>query len=275
MSSKPTTAPVADTSAGRSCGEVGNPTGSNIPAGRHEGQGARRQRLPGPGARRATLQPRLAVPAGLVILAALVAGCTDTGTPSDVALDPMPSHLNHSAAHSEKGYINGWLDGEDVSLFYTKWFFCAEPPASGAATGCVLGADAEVFPRPGPIPAIYAVAPVGFQPDPATLSCRAGTPCLNHPAMLDASRVAGPAATNVPAQPHSHVIGELRGGWWQTVNIRVFHPDVWNEIVATKSLERIRELQADPAVGGAGLISSDTPTNIFFFISAQPDHPNK
>lgn len=212
----------------------------------------------------------------MLVIAVLFAGCAKTGSPSDVDLEPMASHLSHSsAAHADKGYINGWLDGEDVSLFYTKSFFCAEPPASGAATGCVLGAEAEVFPHPGPIPTIYAVAPVGFAPDPATLSCRAGTPCMNHPAMLDASRVAGPGATNVPGLPHSHVIGERRGGWWRTVNVRVFNANVWNEIVAAKSLEKIRELQADPAVGGAGLISADTPTNIFFFISVQPDHPNK
>lgn len=93
--------------------------------------------------------------------------------------------------------------------------------------------------------------------------------------MLDASRVAGPGATNIPAVPHSHIITERRGGWWHTVNIRVFDLDVWNEIAAAKSLTKVRELQADPAVGGAGLISQDTPTNIFFFIEAQRAKPRK
>ena len=46
---------------------------------------------------------------------------------------------------------------------------------------------------------------------------------------------------------------------------------MWNEIAAAKSVDKIRELQADPAVGGAGLISRDTPTNIFFFISVHPE----
>jgi hypothetical protein len=139
----------------------------------------------------------------------------------------------------------------------------------------VIGADAEVSPRPGPIPTIYAIAAVGFQPDPATLACRAGSPCLNHPAMIDASRVAGPGATNVPGLPHSHIVTERRGGWFHTVNIRVFNLDVWNEIAAAKSLTRVRELQTDPAVGGAGLISQDTPTNIFFFIQVQPQEPGR
>jgi hypothetical protein len=44
---------------------------------------------------------------------------------------------------------------------------------------------------------------------------------------------------------------------------------------AAKSLAKVRELQADPAIGGAGLISQDTPTNIFFFIQAQQDKPEQ
>ena len=175
---------------------------------------------------------------------------------------------NHnSASDADKGYLGGWLDGAEVSLRYTKSFFCAEPPVSGAESNCVIGADAEVVPRPGPIPKLYAVAPVGFQPDPSTLSCPAGSTCLNHPAMLDASRIR-PGATNVPGLPHSHIVAARGAGWHKTVNIRVFSLAVWNEIVAAKSLAKVRELQADPAVGGAGLISADTPTNIFFFIAS-------
>jgi hypothetical protein len=91
--------------------------------------------------------------------------------------------------------------------------------------------------------------------------------------MLDASRVAGPGATDVPGLPHSHIIAQRRAGWFHTVNIRVFDLDVWNEIAAAKSLSKVRELQADPAVGGAGLISQDTPTNIFFFLQVQQKKP--
>ena len=208
-----------------------------------------------------------------VVLGLLSAACADPGIPSEATFDGPAARLNHnSAAGADKGYIDGWLNGEAVSLHYTKWFFCAEPPSSGAASGCVIGADAEEHPRPGPIPTIYAIAAAGIQPDPATLACPAGSVCLNHPAMLDASRVAGPGATNIPAVPHSHIVTELRGGWHHTVNIRVFDLNVWNEIAAAKSLERVRELQAAPDVGGASppLISQDTPTNIYFFLQVQP-----
>ena len=175
----------------------------------------------------------------------------------------------HGVQAADKGYVDGWFRGNAVQLHYTKMFFCQEPPQSGADTNCEVGADAEVAPRPGPIPTIYAIAAVGgIQPDVATLACPAGSVCLNHPAMIDVSRLRGPAFANAPALPHSHIVDERRAGWFNTVNIRVSNLDVWNQIAAAKSLAKVRELQADPEIGGKGLISQDTPTNIFFFIAS-------
>ena len=174
----------------------------------------------------------------------------------------------HGLSSAEHGYIDGWFNGEAVQLHYTKMFFCEEPPASGADTHCEVGADAEIAPRPGPIPTIYAIAAVGgIQPDVSTLACPAGSVCLNHPAMIDVSRLRGPAFANAPGLPHSHIVAQRHAGWFNTVNIRVSNLDVWNQIAAAKSLAKVRELQKDPEVGGRGLISQDTPTNIFFFIA--------
>jgi len=227
------------------------------------------------------LTPRKTMVGALVAtaVALIVVACTTRpsapGSPTSVAGPSgatsalAAAHTSHAAApDQERGYLDGWFKGADVSLFYTKWYFCEEPPESGAPSGCVIGAGPEVTPRPGPIPTIYAIAAVGFQPDPSTLACKPASPCLNHPAMIDASRVVGARGTNIPALPHSHILDERGAGWFHTVNIRVFRLDVWNQIVAAKSLAKVRELQADPAVGAAGLISPDTPTNIFFFIAS-------
>jgi hypothetical protein len=201
---------------------------------------------------------------GVAAVAAVLIGCAEGDTPSEVIV-----REHHAAAPAAKGYINGWLEGRDVNLFYARPYFCEEPPVSGADTPCVLGAEATVRPGPEPIPPLYTIAAIGFQPDSSTLSCQAGTPCINHPAMIDASRVFGPGAINVPGPSHSHIVESQSDGWHRTVNIRVFNLDVWNQIAAAKTLEKVRELQADPAVGGAGLISADTPTNIFFFIKVK------
>ena len=197
----------------------------------------------------------------------LLAACTETAAPPMLASDQHGAHLNHnSAAHAAQGDIAGWLNGEDVSLRYTKLYYCAEPPSSAAPlTDCEDGADAEVPPRGGNIPKIYAIVAAGIAVDPTTLSCAAGTPCLNHPAMIDLSRINGPV--NAGPAPHSHILESRQAGWHQTVNIRVFNLALWNEIVAAKSIEKVRELQADPA--NAGKISGDTDTNIFFFLEVQ------
>jgi hypothetical protein len=211
---------------------------------------------------------------------ALAVACTTRSAPTaptDVARSAPAApaegvttmaHDHNSAADEDKGYIAGWFEGEEVQLYYTKSFFCREPPDSGAGEpGCEIGADAEIPPRDGPIPTIYAIAAVGgIQPDLSTLSCPPLSVCLNHPAMIDASRIGG--SPTGPAVPHSHIVAERRAGWFHTVNIRVRDINAWNQIAEAKSLAKVRELQADPLVGGKGLISADTPTNIFFFIAS-------
>jgi hypothetical protein len=186
--------------------------------------------------------------------------------------DTAAADSPNSAAHEDKGYIDGWFNGEDVQLYYTKSFFC-DPVAPAGTAPCELGAPADTDPRPGPIPTIYAIAAapaIANLVDPATLSCRAGTPCLNHPLMIDLSRIGG-SPTAGPAA-HNHILTSRGGGWFRTVNVRVFSLAAWNEIAAAKTLEKVRELQGDPNVGTPGVISADTPTNIFFFIASwRPD----
>ena len=214
---------------------------------------------------------------GVVCLA--VAACSRVATPTAPSVTgvnqsgtllqthEMAVHAMHDTGKPEdKGYIDGWFDGAEVQLYYTKSYFCAEPPASGAPSNCEIGAPSEEAPRPGPIPTIYAIAAAGFAPDPSTVACLRGSTCLNHPAMIDLSRIGGPASA-VPVS-HSHVLGARHAGWFNTVNIRVFSLDAWNQIAAAKTLAKVRELQGDPNIGTPGVISADTPTNIYFFIAS-------
>ena len=209
-----------------------------------------------------------------------VSACSKVSTPagpSQAGVDPkMAAQTAASATHGthaqskpeDKGYIDGWFDGRDVQLYYTKSFFCAAI-SSAAPSDCELGAPPVLAPRPGPIPTIYAIAAaptIAALVDPNTLTCGAGTPCLNHPLMIDASRVGG-SPTAGPAA-HNHILSERGGGWFHTVNIRVFSLAAWNQIAAAKTLTKVRELQGNPQVGVPGVISADTPTNIYFFIAS-------
>src|SRR5262245_44926540 len=204
----------------------------------------------------------------VALLVSAVVACSaperTTGSRASAAVNATPqfdADNPNSAAGDAKGIIHGWLDGQTMDLRYTRLYFCAAPPTSAVSTGCEVGAPATVSPRSGPIPKIYALAPVGFSPDPATVHCPGGTVCLNHPPMLDLSRVNGPSSVFAPA--HSHIITDLQSGWHETVNVRVLSQAAWDDIAAAKTLSRLRELQA------LKLVSPDIPTNVYFFFEVQ------
>src|SRR5262249_5116242 len=107
------------------------------------------------------------LPGLAIVLAALASvGCSDTRR--EKIMEPAASAFDarnpNSAAGDAKGIIHGWLDGQQVDLRYTRLYFCAAPPTSNVDTGCEVGAPPTVSPRSGPIPKIYALAPVGFPP---------------------------------------------------------------------------------------------------------------
>ncbi len=105
-----------------------------------------------------------------VSVVSLVAACSTSKAPTaptsaDSGMSAPLAHPGHgvaaadtasggavnSAAHEDKGYIDGWFNGDEVQLYYTKSFSC--PPLSpGASVPCELGADSDTGPRPGPIP---------------------------------------------------------------------------------------------------------------------------
>jgi hypothetical protein len=207
-------------------------------------------------------------------IAWFIPACTESSRPPTSAsstnaagsLTAQPGAATvHQHGYLDNGYIDGWFNGETVQLYYTKSFFC--DPLSSSVEGaapCEIGADAEVPPREGPIPIIYAIAWTGatqpVQPDPTTFACGLGSVCLDHPGMIDASRVG--RGISIPALPHSHIVTEHHAGWHHTVNIRVGNLSAWNQIAAAKTLDKVREMQA------AGLALPDVPTNIYFFIAS-------
>ena len=177
------------------------------------------------------------------------------------AVVASPVNAGHQSSSGDaKGFTGGWLDGQTVEFFYNKDFFCAEPPTSGADSNCELGAEATRAARPGNIPVLYVMTPLGFRPDDSTLQCPVVGQCINHPWTIDASRLFGAAAANIALPAHSHIVDVDQGGWWEIEVIGVTDPAVWDDIVEAKSLDRVRELQA----AGTG-ITGDVPSNLFLF----------
>lgn len=181
------------------------------------------------------------------------------------ALSAAPSALARTTSTAVKGSTDGWYDGRTVNFFYPKSYFCAEPPTSGATSGCEAGADAQKAPRAGSnIPTLYVMTPIGFTPPASTLQCPVAGNCVNHPHTIDLSRVLGAGTENAALPAHSHIVDEAQGGWWDIEVVGVTDPAVWDQIVAGKSLATVRALQQ----AGVG-ITGDIPTNLYLFFNVQ------
>jgi hypothetical protein len=179
-----------------------------------------------------------------------------------------PMSVPSPSPTASTGTTLGWLKGNTVTFFYhTNNFFCAQPPSSGATSGCEVGAESQTDPRPGgnKIPFLYVMTPQGFVPDPSTLHCPTVGMCINHPSTIDLSRIGG--SSNAPLPAHSHVIDTKTGNWWEIIVIGVKDIDTWNQVVAGKSLSTVRTLQAnDPSQTH---ITSDIRTNAYLFFEVE------
>lgn len=207
----------------------------------------------------------------LITLAAstyAVAACADS-TPTQPAASQVMSNMASAHGGGVTGTTAGWSAGSTVTFFYSKPFFCQQPPSSGATSSCELGADGITAPRSGPIPILYVLVPLGFTPPAGTIQCPAGN-CVDHPSTIDLSRVFGAGTENALLPAHSHMIGDepgasrANGGWWDVEVVGVTTLEAWNEIVANKNLETVRAVQA------AGSATGDIPTNLDLFFSVRP-----
>src|SRR5205823_653384 len=110
-----------------------------------------------------------------VALTALIAGCSDGGTPTQLHPGPMApafQQTQNQVDDAEFGFTAGWLQGQTVQFFYHKPFFCRTPVEDGnpvgATTACEGGPDGTGDPRLGNIPILHVITPIGLQAaDPA------------------------------------------------------------------------------------------------------------
>lgn len=182
-----------------------------------------------------------------------------------------PGHAETLTAPSPPGTVlgttEGWLNGQTVTFLYTGDYFCQQPPASGAASGCEVGDPAATQPVGNPdIPELWVLVPIGFQVPTSTLQCPVAGDCVGHPHDIDLSRVF-PGASDLPTPAHSHIIDDRQGGWWESYVVGILTLDAWDRITGPdgRSLAVLRELQSE------GQATQDIPSNLYLFFQVLPE----
>jgi hypothetical protein len=205
------------------------------------------------------------------------------GTVSAAGHAQQSCSINNPCIHGggtgdvDHGTTAGWLSGKTVDFQYSKNFYCAAPPASGAPSFCEAGANANFAPVSGQIDPLYVVTPVGFTPATSTLQCPTTGLCINHPHNIDLSRIFGSATSNALLPPHSHVVTTSNKGvaeWWRIFVVGVTNQTAWDGIVNGKSFAAVSACQASAAC------TASIPSNLFLFFAVRPedagaDTPNR
>lgn len=222
---------------------------------------------------RIRLTPVRAAVAALVAVGAIFTATLGTASASASATEhsARPCTVNSPCIHTgsqgdvDHGSTAGWLNGKTVSFLYSKNFYCAAPPSSGAPGFCEGGADAQFAPVTGQIDPLYVIVPVGFTPAASTLQCPAGN-CVDHPHNIDLSRVFGSTASNVALPAHSHVVTTANRGvaeWWRIVVVGVTNQTAWDGIVSGKSITAVTACQT------AGSCTADISSNLFLYFAVK------
>lgn len=172
------------------------------------------------------------------------------------------------------GTTPGWFNGRTVTFSYTAAFQCTAVPGepSGAASGCSLAVEPTTRPSAPELdptaaaPVVYVMVPL-FEPAPpaSTLHCPANQTCITHPPTMDLSRVFGAGTANAALPAHSHIVGQLAGNLWEIEVVGVTTRAAWDDLVNARSLQRVRQLQAQEN----SPLTDDIPSNLFLFFDVE------
>jgi hypothetical protein len=181
-------------------------------------------------------------------------------------------HMNMtgmSSSHGKAaiGFTKGWYDGYTVKFHYSKEFYCANPPASGASSGCEAGSGyTQTPPKTKAFDPLYVVVPLGFTAPAGTLQCPVAGKCIDHPSTIDLSAVLGKGTSDLALPAHSHIVATANGGqseWWNVDVVGVTSLKAWDKIVWAKSDWELQHLQRTDSSQVTGNIT----TNLFLYFA--------
>ncbi|MBU6496016.1 MAG: hypothetical protein KGR42_06350 [Acidobacteria bacterium] len=176
------------------------------------------------------------------------------------------------------GMTKAYFQGRTVNFTYTQGFYCDRHVASGATSGCEVGAPFKVAPASNYDP-LYITVPLGFNVPMMSMDCPTGLVCVDHPGTIDLSRLESAlkglypqlsaaqltaALKNTAVPGHEHFITTQNGGkaeWWDVDVVGVTSLKEWNTINAHRSFNFLNSQVKK------GLTTGIIPTNLFLYFS--------
>lgn len=214
-----------------------------------------------------------------VTSAAVVPDPYNTG----VTVNPLKAACESNAPTCDHvGTTNAYFNGEDVKFLYSQDFYCDRSVAShDTTTGCEAGAKYNKVPPgtngPGATDPLYI--PIPLFAKPGYIQCQAKPMCIDHPATLDLSAIAGslpgkptPASLyNAMLPGHDHIITDRnkdKPEWWPVIAVGVTSPAAWKAITTAKDYDTMKALEGQPNSG----VTAEIPTNAFLWFQSLPGH---
>lgn len=216
---------------------------------------------------------RFAAVAGIAIVAlsAFAVACGDDDDEDDDGDEARPTAAATMAAEPTEapeeeevlGETPGWAGGATGTVFYTKDFFCSSDP-------CVAGEDgANPTGVSEPVPSVWVLVPLFDDVAGIELHCAEAGNCVAHPSEIDVNAIG--LGDVIPLPPHSHIIDPNEAGFsaagetpWDVVVVGVNTRAAWDALQAGKSIETLREVQADTTAATA-----DIPSDIVLFFGVR------
>jgi hypothetical protein len=191
------------------------------------------------------------------------------------------------------GISKDWIDGQNVEALYTESYFCDTTVASKSASGCEAGAAPNAVPPgvsdptpPSPtvtnsqIDPLYIPVPLYSTPAVPYVQCSGAITCIDHPATIDLSRLAGAlgvtdaaALDNVPLPGHDHLLTTRNGDqpeWWNVIVIPVTSP---KGLALVENAKNYATVRAQENVHGSGIGVDgvgEVPTNAYLWFQTLP-----
>ncbi|HET7901701.1 MAG TPA: hypothetical protein VFL59_10980 [Candidatus Nanopelagicales bacterium] len=207
----------------------------------------------------------LLAPVAAVMIAAGALGISQAGATTAASHGP-----------NEFGMTMGDFRGDHVGFTYTHGFWCDKSVTAQSTSGCEVGAKWNVAPSTQHDP-LYITVPLGFTVN-HQMDCPDHLTCVDHPATLDLTRLAGalaplfkttpdallPALRNFRTPGHDHFIADLNEGkaeWWDVYVVGVTDRATYDDIQVHQSYSYLKSLitAKNPHVVGP------IPTNLFLF----------